>query len=523
MSVHVWSLSRPAALAAALTLASLLLGVALLHAGTTEKKLTASDAEAGDWFGWSVAVSGDTAVVGSFFEDGEGVSRGAAYVFGRDQGGAGAWGQVTKLIALDGKDADDFGQSVAVSGNIAVVGASTAAASSGAFSFEGAAYVFQGGAGTWGQVGRLAAVDAEAVDRFGISVAVSGDTVVVGAYLEDAGGDAAGAAYVFGRDQGGAGNWGQVAKLAASDAQAGDWFGISVAVSGDTAVVGAINEDVGGSDAGAAYVFQRDQGGAGNWGQVAKLTASDARDYDWFGQSVAVSGDTVVVGAENAAAGNVFGAGAAYVFQRDEGGAGNWGQVKKLSASDAHLFDAFGHSVAVSGDTAIVGAFFAEAGGVDAGAAYVFRRDQGGADNWGQAEKLTAFDAQYNDRFGASVAVSGDTAVMGAHLESAFGSEAGAAYISTLAIDTTASTPTPTPTPAVALAFPAPPAGGMTQGLSGTTDIQALIAAQTFTVESVWLLDVATQAFLVYIPGAPSFVQTLTVLAASDIVTIKSE
>ena len=109
-------------------------------------------------------------------------------------------------------------------------------------------------------------------------------------------GSAAGAAYVFERDQGGAGNWGQVKKLTASDAEAGDDFGASVAVSGDTAVVGAAYEIRRGSAAGAAYVFERDQGGAGNWGQVKKLTASDAEADDRFGASVAVSGDTAVVG-----------------------------------------------------------------------------------------------------------------------------------------------------------------------------------------------------------------------------------
>ncbi len=124
----------------------------------------------------------------------------------------------------------------------------------------------------------------------------------------------------------------EVKKLIASDAQAGDNFGFSVAVSGDTAVVGAPFE---GSRAGAAYVFQRDQGGAGNWGEVKKLTASDAEAGDRFGVSAAVSGDTAVVGARSEGSE----AGAAYVFHRDEGGANNWGEVKKLTASDASVDD----------------------------------------------------------------------------------------------------------------------------------------------------------------------------------------
>jgi hypothetical protein len=193
----------------------------------------------------------------------------------------------------------------------------------------------------------------------------------VGAFSEDGAGFYRGAAYAFERDQGGAGNWGEVKKLTASDAQDGDWFGGSVAVSGDTAVVGAIYEDGAGVDRGAAYVFERDQGGAGNWGEVKKLTASDAQDDDWFGWSVAVSKDTAVVGAyEEDGAGSDRGA--AYLFERDQGGAGNWGEVKKLTASDAQDYDNAGFSVAISANTAVMGALYEDGAGFDRGAAYVF-------------------------------------------------------------------------------------------------------------------------------------------------------
>ncbi|MFQ5616567.1 MAG: hypothetical protein ACE5GO_08925, partial [Anaerolineales bacterium] len=158
-------------------------------------------------------------------------------------------------------------------------------------------------------------------DSFGFSVAADGNTIVVGAYGDDACCADAGAAYVFERDQGGAGSWGEVTKLTASDAAAGDEFGVSVAISGDTIVVGARFNDGGGSDAGAAYVFEHDQGGAGNWGEVKKLTASDAATGDEFGGSAAISGNHLVVGSfrdDDAGADS----GAAYVFERDQGGAG---------------------------------------------------------------------------------------------------------------------------------------------------------------------------------------------------------
>ncbi len=147
----------------------------------------------------------------------------------------------------------------------------------------------------------------------------------------------------------------EIRKLLASDAQAYDYFGRSVAVSGDTAIVGAHEEDAGGNRAGAAYVFQRNQGGADNWGQVTKLTASDPQVDGYFGGSVTISGDTVIVGSTGAKAGGIR-TGAAYVFQRNEGGIDKWGEVKKLTASDAQAGDNFGLSVAVSGDTIIVGA-----------------------------------------------------------------------------------------------------------------------------------------------------------------------
>ncbi len=389
------------------------------------KKLTASDAEAGDFLGKSVAISGDTAIVGAWKEDAGGTNAGAAYVFQR---GEDDWDQVTKLTASDPEANDRFGASVAVSGDTAVVGAFSDDAQG---TDAGAAYVFhrnEGGEDNWGQVTKLTASDPEANDSFGISVAVSGDTAVVGASLEDAGGTDAGAAYVFHRNEGGADNWGQVSKLTASDAQDLDFFGVSVAVSGDTAVVGALGEDAGGTNAGAVYVFQRSQGGADNWGEVTKLTASDARSGDAFGLGVAVSGDTAVVGALGEDVGGTN-SGAVYVFQRDESGVNTWGQVSKLTASDAQIDDEFGYSVAISGDTAAVGALKEDAGGTNAGAAYVFDRDEGGADNWGQVTKLTASDTHAFDFFGTSVAVSGDITVVGAESEDTGASNAGSAYV----------------------------------------------------------------------------------------------
>ena len=198
--------------------------------------------------------------------------------------------------------------------------------------------------------------------------------------------------------------WDEMKKLVASDAEANDWFGLSVAAAGDVAVVGAYQEDTGGGSAGAAYIFKWSAGGANAWGEVKKLTASDAQPWDYFGYSVAVAGDVAVVGAygEAAAAGN--NSGAAYIFERNMGGTNAWGEVKKLTASDAEGYDSFGYSVAVAGDVVVVGAIYKDIGSCNsAGAAYVFERNAGGANAWGEVKKLTASDAEEDDRYGLSV------------------------------------------------------------------------------------------------------------------------
>jgi hypothetical protein len=319
--------------------------------------------------------------------------------------------QVKKLTAGDGAAVDEFGTSVGISGDTVVVGAPFKN------SLTGAAYIFgrnEGGADNWGQVKKLTASDAVTNDDFGFSVGISGDTVVVGAYNKNS---ETGAAYIYERNQGGAENWGQVQKLTASDAAINDRFGIAVGISGDAVVVGAQLKN---TFTGAAYIFGRNQGGADNWGQVKKLTASDAATNDGFGISVGISSDTVVVGADQF---NCACNGKAYIFGRNQGGVDNWGQVKKLTASDGAALDEFGLSVGISGDTVVVGAPDKNFG---TGAAYGYGRNQGGADNWGQVKELTASDGAPGDTFGESVGISGDTVVVGAYSKN---SETGAAYI----------------------------------------------------------------------------------------------
>jgi hypothetical protein len=306
------------------------------------------------------------------------------------------WSEQQKLTASDEAWNDDFGTSVALSGDTAVVGAPF---DDDAGSASGSAYVFVRSGTRWSQQQKLTASDAAPNDDFGLAVAVSGDTAVVGAIGDDDAGRDSGAAYVFVRS---GTRWRQQQKLTASDAASSDLFGNSVAVSGDTAVVGARgDDDAGGVNSGAAYVFVRS---GTRWSQQQKLTASDAAPNDDFGLAVALSGDTAVVGAEN---------NSAYVFVRS---GTRWSEQQKLTASDAAAGAGgfFGNSVAVSGDTAVVGAYADVDAGGDSGAAYVFVRS---GTRWSEQQKLTASDAAAGIRFGNSVAVSGDTAVVGAYAD----------------------------------------------------------------------------------------------------------
>ncbi len=334
-------------------------------------KRIASDATDFDYFGFSASMSGDLVLVGAPGEDGLGSDYGAAYIYGQNEGGTDNWGEAVKLTASDAQNGDEFGRSVAISGDYAIVGAHFGGSTG---SDRGAAYLYyrdQGGTDLWGEVVKLTASDAEDLDEFGTSVTISGDYAIVGAQYEDSGGLSSGAAYVFYRNQGGTDNWGEVLKMTASDAAAGDMFGFSVALSGDYAVVGAYSEDGGGSDRGAAYIYYRNQGGTDLWGEVVKLTASDAETLDEFGVSVAINSDYVVIGAsyEDGTGNNC---GAAYIYDRNVGGQDLWGEVMKIVASDAQDGDNFGASVAVSGDFVAILAPYEEVLETDRGALYIF-------------------------------------------------------------------------------------------------------------------------------------------------------
>ena len=328
---------------------------------TQQAQLTASDGGPFDFFGASVAIDGDTVVVGAWQDTvGSNFFQGSAYVFTRS---GSTWTQQAQLVASDGAGDDHFGISVAVSGNTAVVGAYNDDV--GANGDQGSAYVFTRSGSTWTQQAQLTASDGASNDLFGQSVGISGDTAVVGAYHDDVGSSVdQGSAYVFTRS---GTTWTQQAQLTASSTFE---FGVSVAVSGETVVTGAQFGDA--NDFGAAYVFTRN---GSSWSQQAQLTASDGAQNDFFGFSVAISGDTAIVGAFQDDVGANSNQGSAYPFARS---GSTWNQQATLIASDGAALDLFGDSVSVSGNSVVVGARSDDVGSNgNQGSAYVFAQQAG--------------------------------------------------------------------------------------------------------------------------------------------------
>ncbi|PKL36512.1 hypothetical protein CVV38_01240 [Candidatus Peregrinibacteria bacterium HGW-Peregrinibacteria-1] len=369
---------------------------------------------ASDYLGSTLDVSGDYMIVGL-----TGSNR--AEIFHKV---AGVWSHQDSIV--EAGISSYFADDVTISGDWAVVADNNDGTGGGQ---AGAVFLYKRDGTSWNFVKKVISSDIAASDFFGDEVIIKGDYLVVGAYRDDDGGSAAGSAYIFHKDQGGVDNWGQIKKLTASDGAAGDWFGRSLAMSDDNqyVVVGAYTDDDGFDAAGSVYIYHVDQGGADNWGQIKKLNASDPEIQAWFGNSVGVSedGEYVVVGAygkDDAGAGS----GAAYVFKKDSGGANNWGQIKKLNASDGAASDQFGKSIAIRNDVVLVGAHLVGAG--DVGAAYVFKKDEGGIDNWGQSQILTASNGADNDWFGFKVVLDGYDAFVGADGYSLTVNSGGAVY-----------------------------------------------------------------------------------------------
>jgi FG-GAP repeat len=370
---------------------------------TQLQKLLASDGTFGDCFGCSVSIDGDTALIGAFGDRANGDLYGSAYIFTLS---GTTWTQQAKIFPTSGGYYDFFGYAVALDGDTALIGAP-----GGIFNppYPGAAYIFTRTGATWTQQARLTPSDGNDEDYFGNVVALDGDTAIIGSeYMSGIG-----SVYVFTRTDT---TWNQQTKIEPTDGFAGEMFGYSVALQGNTALIGAECDNDNGDGSGSAYVYI---GSGATWTQQAKLLASDGESLDFLGASVALYNNTALVGSEWDSD-NGYKSGSAYVFTRT---GTSWTQQAKLLAADGTAQDLFGHTVALTDDTALVGAYQDNATLYSSGSAYLFTRS---GTTWTQDSKLLPSDVTEQKLFGVSVSLTADTALIGAYGES---SGAGSAYL----------------------------------------------------------------------------------------------
>jgi FG-GAP repeat len=361
---------------------------------TQKAELIGSDAALDDEDGFSVALDGSTALVGAPTNN---LDQGAAYVFTQS---GGVWTQQAKLVASDGLSTDEFGYAVALQGTTAVIGAPFATTS---VAEAGLVYVFTQSGGVWTQATELSQTAPTGSDRFGISVALSGTTAVVGAPGHRIGlNNGAGAAYVL---TGSGSSWTGFPAISAADGAASDQFGTAVALSGTTLAVSSPLHSTSGIQGGAVYVYN---GSGGSYTLTAELTAKNPGNGDELGYNIALSSNLLVAGAP---ARSVLGlaSGSAVVFAQS---GGVWAQQAELSPSAGGSGDDFGLDVALSGYTVLIGAPAHEVGALlSQGEAYVFTQTDG---VWSQSSTITAADGAADNYFGYSVALQGTNALIGA-------------------------------------------------------------------------------------------------------------
>ncbi len=371
------------------------------------QKLLPSDGAAGDNVA-GVAVRGDVAVMGAWKHDDNGADSGAAWVFRFD--GA-QWIEEQELLASDGAPGDWFGP-VATDGQIVVIGA--------IFDNDngvdsGSVYVFRYNGAEWIEEQKLLASDGAAGDHFGVYALFEGEVMVIAADGDDDNGSGSGSAYIF-RYNGA--EWIEEQKLLASDGAAGDLFR-EIAISGDVVVIGARLDDDNGSASGSAYVFRYN---GVEWVEEQKLLASDGASGDYFGWSVGVTGDVAVIGAPLESNEHGSRAGSVYVFRYN---GAEWIEEQKLVASDGVGNEDFGRAIAFDGDVLLIGSVFDDDNGFDSGSAFIFLYD---GSQWIEKDKLIASDGEPSEWFGGPLALNGNTALIAAYHDDDNGIDSGSVY-----------------------------------------------------------------------------------------------
>lgn len=397
---------------------------------TTETaRLTTTGNKTFNYFGAAVGIHGDHILVGAnkYGLEELGISDlGAVYTYEAPTTG---WVDTTetalkispvRLHALENR----FGTAVDIDGDYAVV------SSTGYSNNFGQVSVYYYDGSNWVLQAYLLTSDSSTTTSFGTAVSISGDYIVVGVPQSKSNNIAQGAVYLYKKPTGGWINTTETAKLIASDGATGDFFGISVRISGDEVVVGAHRDSDLGYFSGSAYVFTKPTTGWANGTETAKLLASDGAARNNFGTAVDIEGNYIVVGAPNTSGfGSIVDTGAAYIFEKPSNGWLNMTETAKLSPSDGIPNGNFGSSIAISGNDIVVGAYKDNENGFNAGAAYLFTKPISGTwSNTLEDAKLTASDGVANYYFGSSVAISGKQVIVGSPYTNDLGAESGSVY-----------------------------------------------------------------------------------------------
>lgn len=362
------------------------------------QRLTASDGSGHDFFGTSVSISGNNLAIGAPEDDDLGNGSGAVYLFKWDPGTQ-MWLEEKKITASDGSGLDLFGALVRLSGDTLFVGGYGQSFST------NQVYIYErnlGGEDNWGELTILTPSNASGNPRYGTTFAVAGDLLFVGAYFDTTPTVGHGSVFIYQKDLGGMDNWGELMKLESPDAAAAR-FGHSVSVSGDILLVGAPLTDGAELSSGTAYVFEKDLGGPNNWGHLKTLTASDEGENDQFGSAVAISGDNVYV---NAGWHDHF-----YIFERDEGGPDNWGEVASISFLQDNIYLGYPGFAHIDQNLLFV---FGASETDEVGIVFVFDQNFGGSGNWGVVQTLVPTElGEDNYLFGQAFSSDGDILVLG--------------------------------------------------------------------------------------------------------------